>query len=110
MNAHTVFFGDGERTFALTPELIIELERKTGIGIGTLCLRIPEGHFHHAHLVEIIRLALIGGGTTPQEAAALVETYAAKRPVSEPYMLASAILQMVWSGTATISEGTNEQA
>lgn len=99
MNTHVAFFGDTERTFALPPELIAELQRKTGMGIGSLCLRVPEGHFKHADLVEIIRLALIGGGTTPQEAAALADTYAAKRPLNEPYALAAAILQMIWSGT-----------
>ncbi|RWI22053.1 gene transfer agent family protein [Mesorhizobium sp.] len=99
MNTHVAFFGDADRTFALTPELIIELERKIGMGIGSLCLRVPEGHFKHADLVEITRLALIGGGTTPQEAAALADTYAAKRPLNEPYALATAILQMIWSGT-----------
>ncbi|TIP84107.1 MAG: gene transfer agent family protein, partial [Mesorhizobium sp.] len=45
MNTHVAFFGDADRTFALTPELIIELERKIGMGIGSLCLRVPEGHF-----------------------------------------------------------------
>jgi hypothetical protein len=99
VNAHVAFFGDGERTFALTPELIVELERKTGAGIGSLCLRFPEGNFRHAELVEIIRLSLIGGGTSPQEATALAETYAAKRPLSESFPIAVAVLQAVWNGT-----------
>ncbi|ESX86908.1 gene transfer agent family protein [Mesorhizobium sp. LSHC412B00] len=106
MNEHVAFFGDGERTFALTPDLIIELERKTGAGIGSLCLRFPEGNFRHAELVEIIRLSLIGGGTTPKEAAALADTYAAKRPLTEPFPIAVAVLQAVWSGTpAPTTEG-----
>ncbi|MER9203029.1 gene transfer agent family protein [Mesorhizobium sp. M0933] len=106
MNAHVAFFGDGERSFALTPDLIIELERKTGAGIGSLCLRFPEGNFRHAELVEIIRLALIGGGTTPNEAAALAESYAAKRPLSESFPIAVAVLQAVWNGApAPTTEG-----
>lgn len=106
MNAHSAFFGDGERSFALTPDLIIELERKSGFGIGSLCLRFPEGNFRHAELVEIIRLSLIGGGTTPQEAAALADTYAAKRPLTESFPIAVAVLQAVWNGTpAPATEG-----
>ncbi|RWB09000.1 MAG: gene transfer agent family protein [Mesorhizobium sp.] len=101
---HTAFFGDSEHTFALTPELILELERKTGTGIGSLCIRVPEGHFRHAELVEIIRLSLIGGGATPQEAAALADAYAAKRPLNEPFPIAIAVLQAVWSGAPAATE------
>lgn len=96
---HSAFFGDGNHAFALTPEFILELERKTGAGIGSLCQRFPEGHFRHAELVEIIRLSLIGGGTSPKEAAALADTYAAKRPLKESFPIAIAVLQAVWSGT-----------
>src|SRR5690349_16037873 len=103
---HTAFFGESEHAFALTHDLIIELERKTGIGIGSLCLRLPEGHFRHADLVEIIRLSLIGGGTTPKEAAALADTYAAKRPLNESFPIAIAVLQAVWSG-APAQEAAN---
>ncbi|MBZ9694549.1 gene transfer agent family protein [Mesorhizobium sp. CO1-1-9] len=103
---HTAFFGDGEHAFALTPDLILELERKTGAGIGSLCQRIPEGHFRLEEIVEIIRLSLIGGGTSPQEAAALVDTYAAKRPLKETFPIAIAVLQAVWSG-APAQEASN---
>ena len=34
MIAHTAFFGDGEHRFALTDEMIQELEAVTGVGIG----------------------------------------------------------------------------
>ncbi len=95
---HSAFFGDGDHAFALTHELIHELERKTGAGIGALCMRVPEGHFRHAELVEIIRLSLIGGGSTPKEAAALADTYAAKRPLNESFPIAVAVLQAVWFG------------
>lgn len=95
---HTAFFGEGEHAFALTHDLIVELEKKTGTGIGSLCLRFPEGHFRHAELVEIIRLSLIGGGASPQDATSLADTYAAKRPLKETFPIAIAVLQAVWSG------------
>ncbi|MEP9373522.1 gene transfer agent family protein [Mesorhizobium sp. KR1-2] len=95
---HTAFFGDGEKTFALPLEQILELQRKTGAGIGSLCQRIPEGHFRLEEVVEIIRLALIGGGSSPKEAADLADAYAAKRPLAESFPIAVALLRLVWLG------------
>lgn len=96
---HVAFFGDAERTFAFpTRELVEELERKTGTGIGTLCIRVLEGHFRHVELVEAIRLALIGGGTSPEEAAKLVAAYVVGRPLAESHKLAAAILGRLYAG------------
>jgi hypothetical protein len=102
---HVAFFGDAKRTFKITPELITELERKTGCGIGGLCRRLFAGEFGHADLIETIRLALIGGGEKPETAAALVATYAADRPLSETYPLAVSILEALWFGHAKDSDG-----
>lgn len=93
------FFGDQDRVFRLTPELIQELERKTGRGIGGMCRDLFAGDFHLATVTETIRLALIGGGTEPQVAASLIATYAAPRPVMEPYALAVAILETTMLGS-----------
>jgi hypothetical protein len=98
--SHSAFFGDGERTFKLTPELIVELERKTGSGIGGFCRRLFVGDFGHGDLVETIRLGLIGGGETPENAAALVGAYVVGRPLSESYPLAVSILEALWFGAA----------
>lgn len=106
---HRAFFGDGERAFAITPELIGELEHKTGAGIGGLCRRLFAGDFRHTDIIETIRLALIGGGAAPEEAAHLVATYAAGRPLSETYPLAVAILETLWFGAAK-PEGDDGQA
>jgi hypothetical protein len=92
------FFGDAEHPFALTPWAIKELEEKTGSDIGTLALGLPAGRFGFADLTETIRLALIGGGMSPQEAAHLVETYAKPRPLSETFPLAARILYRLWNG------------
>ena len=73
---HAAFFGDGEKQFLLTPEMIVELERKTASGIGGLCRRLFAGEFKHSEMTEVIRLGLIGGGTAPKEADALVAAYA----------------------------------
>ena len=96
--SHRAFFGDQNRTFRLTPELIIELERKTGRGIGGLCRDLFAGNFRHAETLETIRLALIGGGESPEDAAALIAAYAAPRPVMETYAFAVSILETAMFG------------
>lgn len=115
--SHTAFFGDGVKTFDLTFELSIELERKSGIGFGALYQRFMASQFSLADIVEIIRLGLIGGGTPPAEAQALVDTYVKPRPTIENYPLAFDILEMKWSGradlvapVATVDTGTDEIA
>jgi hypothetical protein len=97
---HRTFFGDAQRDFRITPELIIELERKTGAGIGGLCRRLFAGEFKQADVTETIRLALIGGGASPKDADALVAAYALSRPFAEVYPLAVAILETLWFGKA----------
>jgi len=87
------FFGDGEYTFRLTAPLILELERKTGAGIGALSARVFARQFSQTDLSEIIRCALIGGGTAPAKAAELIATYATDRPLVETYTLAAKILE-----------------
>lgn len=95
---HTAFFGDAEYPFRLTPALVIELEHKTGAGIGALCGRIFNRQFAQADIHETIRLSLIGGGLKPERAAALIASYAVDRPLSETYPVAVAILENVWFG------------
>lgn len=110
---HTAFFGDGDKSFALTPDMIGELERKTGAGIGAIYQRFLTGQFHFADIMETIRLGLIGAGTTPADAQALVDTYGRPTPIIEAYQLAADILEMRWSGTVeneiVSDSATNEE-
>lgn len=94
------FLGDGPRSFALTGPMIVELERLTGSGIGAVMQRVTGLEFRHADLVETIRLALIGGGASDQEAHAIVAAYVTDRPIREVHPLAAAILQHLWAGPA----------
>lgn len=95
---HKAFFGDRERDFALTPHLIPELERLTGKGIGALVENVRRASF--AEITATIRLALIGGGSHPQEAEALVKTYIPAHPLGEAHLLALDILTDLWTGPA----------
>lgn len=99
---HTAYFGDATYTFALNDSMILELENKTGLGIGGLYLRVINSQFHVADIVEIIRLGLIGGGTSPVLAQHLVDTYAKDRPFDETFPLALDILDARWNGKAEL--------
>lgn len=96
----TKFFGDGQHEFALSDAMIAELERVSDLGIGALYMRCAQMQFKLNDLVEIIRLALIGADTSPEQAAALIDTYARNRPVDELYPLAMDILDARWVGEA----------
>ena len=109
---HNAYFGDGDRAFALTTDMILELERKTGVGIGTVYSKLASAQFHYSDLMEVIRLGLIGGGTSPAEAQILVDTYAKPRPIDETFPLALDILDARWSGKpqAVALDGIGEAA
>lgn len=94
----TRFFGDAERTFSLPAELICELERKTGRGIGGLCRSLTAMEFRHQELLEVVRLGLIGGGEEPEIAAGLVAAYAKPLPVMKLYALALPVIETVMFG------------
>jgi hypothetical protein len=98
MTPHVAFFGDGDHSFCLTAALVIELERKTGSGIGALCTRIFNRQFTQSDLQETIRCALVGAGTDPKRAAELIAAYAVDRPISEIYPIAVAVLEALWLG------------
>ncbi|MBY3070756.1 gene transfer agent family protein [Rhizobium leguminosarum] len=104
MISHTAYFGDGEKTFALTDPMIEELQHKTGVGIGALFLRMTVSQFHGSDMEHVIRLALIGGGTNPAEAQRLVDAYAKNRPFDETFPLALDILDARWNGKPDNSE------
>lgn len=96
------FFGDGEREFALPARMIPELERTTGAGFGELLRKATAGSYRFAEITETIRLAMIGGGTSPEQAHALVTTYVATEgnPFVTAHMLALDILTDFYAGAS----------
>ncbi len=101
---HTAFFGDGERTFALTTEMILELERTTGSAIMALHTRFRAMAAHFGDLIEVIRAGLIGGGTSPEEAHKLVGIYGRSMLITDLYLLAFDVLDARFSGKSDASE------
>lgn len=97
------FFGDAEHVFKLDPGMIVELERKAGAGIGAIMKRFLAAEFTHADLTETLRLGLIGGGSDPQDAAALVDLYAERLSITRLYETALPVIEAAFfepEGTA----------
>lgn len=103
------FFGDDSHEFKLTPLLIEELERSCGCGIGVLSRRVMSMSFSIRDLTEVIRLGLIGGGTTPERASQLVKTYTSDRPVLEFAPVAVEVLTALMSGNEPTPEAPIEE-
>ncbi|TPW26382.1 gene transfer agent family protein [Pararhizobium mangrovi] len=103
------FFGDAERAFALPMQQLVELERKLGCGAGAILNRLVAHQYAIADLVETIRLGLIGGGTSPFEAEALVVAYAHDRPLAEILPVALAVLEARFFGTAAAQETPSDE-
>ena len=97
---HRAFFGDADHTFALTDPMLAELERMAGLGAGALYFQLVNLAYTAEVLREIIRLGLIGGGTAPEDAKRLCDTYAANRPLAETFPLAFEIMEARWNGTS----------
>jgi len=99
VSPHVAFFGDAERTFKLTPALLVEFERLVGAGAWGTARRMFASEATTTEVRETIRLGLIGGGETPKRAAELVETYAGATPFAELYALAGDIMTAAMLGT-----------
>lgn len=100
MIEYRTFYGDGEKTFAFpTRELIEELERVTGHGVGSLLYRLENAQFTFVETLHVIRLGLIGGGTVPREADRLVAVYGVARPWRESHLIALGIMNALFYGS-----------
>ena len=94
-----VFFGDAEHDFCLRIGELIELEEKTGDGVGLLYAKmqpaagLPMGQIPVVATREVLRLGLIGGGDVGKmEAARLVERHCVPPDLGEYAKLAMVVL------------------
>lgn len=97
MNRHgatDLDWADGTYTFRLGLSEIEELERKCDLSIFEIVRRMaPEvRRARSTDIIEVIRLGLIGGGTTPVDALAKVRKYVDERPLDENRDTAYAIV------------------
>lgn len=127
-------FGDGEYTFHLTVNGIIELQEVTKAGFGDLTGRVLSGRYVNSDgstfgypleakyriedLLNTIRLALIGGGggtvngqtveMNPVRAGQLVQAYCyPERPLTETWTLAAAIMAATVEGVVEATKDTH---
>lgn len=91
-------FGDGTYDFRLPLGQLRELQDKTDAGPLELHRRITGGTWRVDDLREIIRLGLIGGGTSPTDALKLVARYVDDRPLNEAVAPAAMILYFALIG------------
>ena len=86
----TTEWADGTYTFRLTLAGIVELEDKCGEGIAVIAARLMSGVWGSKDVLEVLRIALIGGGTGATDAKKLVDRYAL--PIIENWPVAKAVL------------------
>lgn len=91
--------GDGiDRRGFLGVGEIKQLRRVTGMGPVKLS-RVMSDDPDPGHIAEVIRLALIGGGTDPKEAKSLAEYYCQPpRPMEVAWTVAMALMGAWWRG------------
>ncbi len=104
------FLGDQVRRLMLTSRMFEELHRTTGKGALALYGAVLNREASHRDLTEIVRCALIGGGTAPQEAAALVAIYIDPSPILPVLTLVLEILDAAFEGVAPAAEASAPQA
>ena len=84
-------WADGTYTFRLGLDEIEELERKRDLSIFEIVERLRVRRCRLPDISEVLRIGLIGGGTTPLNALALVKRYVDARPLDESRDIAYAI-------------------
>lgn len=87
-----IAWADGKYTFRLGWDELAQLQEATDCGPLFLLERLASKTWLIGDISHSIRLALIGGGATPDKALSLVTNYVEKRPPMENVMLAYAIV------------------
>lgn len=88
----TLDFGDGAYDFRLSLAGIEELEAKTEVSIYLIADKLRMKLARLVEMREVIRIGLIGGGTKPADALALVRRYLDERPLEETRDVALAVV------------------
>ena len=88
----TLTWADGEFKFRLGWGELEELQEKTDAGPHVVLQRLYAGTWRVQDISNTIRLALIGGGMSPEEAVKKVRFYVEQRPPAESVPIALAVL------------------
>lgn len=104
----TLPWADGDHTFKLAWRELILLQEATDVGAFVLLDRISSRKCKIEEISHTMRLALIGGGKTPEEALTLVRSYVEARPPAENLMFARGILAAACYGAGDEAPGEAE--
>ena len=102
--------GPEDHTFRLAWGEIEVLQEECGAGPYVVMDRLLSGHWRVGDISSVIRLGLIGGGSTPSEALKLVKTYVEARPPLENLPLAKVVLGAGVSGVPEEEVGKKSNA
>jgi hypothetical protein len=95
----TIIWAGGEDQFCLAKVgLILDLEDKCKAGIGIIAARLENGAYGLNDVRETIRLGLIGGGATPQEAMTKVHNHVDGNPLGHSVLVAYEVVRSVIFG------------
>lgn len=97
-------FAGGDHKFAFGYDEAVEWERLRRKSLYRTALEMEDDRWFLADVVEVIRLALIGGGMTLDDADEAVEYNVRKRPLAENCDLVRAILDDAYFGPKVETE------
>lgn len=87
----TVAFGDAEHDFRLTLAGLAAIEEKFDKSVFVIAASLQLRTAKSSEIAEVIRWGLIGAGTKPVEALALVRRWVDERPLDESRDVALAV-------------------
>ncbi|WP_370281564.1 gene transfer agent family protein [Pseudooceanicola sp.] len=94
-----VEWGGAERRLSLTYGGLLDIEEACGkVGIGEIYLRLGQHQYRAAYVYHVIRLGLIGGGMTSQEAKRLLDERFDVTPLVRHVEIALDLLIAVMAG------------
>lgn len=106
----TIVWAGGEDQFCLAKVgLILDLEAKCEAGIATVMTRLGSGAFRLNDVRETIRLGLIGGGKTPDQAMKAIRSHVDENPLNSSVLLAYVIIEAVMVGVPDDPVGKKDE-
>lgn len=106
-----IVWSGGEDDFCMAQVgSILALQEACNAGIAAIFARLLDGSWWLNDIRETIRLGLIGGGKTPDQAMKLVKLHVDANPLAMSVMIARAILQAVMIGVPDDPVGKTQAA
>lgn len=104
-------WADGDHKFNVAKlRCVLELEEKCGCGFAEIYKRLASGTWYFNDIRETLRLGLIGGGTLPDKALALINRYVDDVPFAENVLPAQAVIMAALVGVKGDNPETKKAA